>query len=125
MPARASSGAIVAGIGLSLLVFLLWAVQLATLTDLSGSDPAGNGLAQAFGALEIIILWVLLAVLTILAGVKGEMPWPAARASVLDALQKSVRIGRYSISYKIIPPKSYCNSKELQAVLRRIGTYDL
>jgi hypothetical protein len=79
---RASDGAVLAVIGLSVLILLVWVVQLATLADLSSSDPAGNALAQAFGELEIIVLWGLLAVLTILAGIKGGMP----RVSVLAAI---------------------------------------
>lgn len=81
--ARASDGAIVAGIGVSLLALLIWALQLATLTDLSGSDPAGNGIARAYGALEIIVLWALLALLMILAGAKGAMPRQAALAALI------------------------------------------
>ena len=80
---RASGGATLVSIALSVLILLVWIVQLATLTDLSGSDPAGNALARAFGALEIIVLWVLLAVLTILAGVKGTMPGAAALAALI------------------------------------------
>jgi hypothetical protein len=80
---RASRGATLVSIALSVLILLVWIVQLATLTDLSGSDPAGNALAQAFGALEIIVLWVLLAVLTILAGMKGTMPGAAALAALI------------------------------------------
>ena len=68
-----STGAILVSIALSGLILLVWVVRLATLADLNGSDPAGNALAQAFGALEIIVLWGLLAVLAILAGIKGAM----------------------------------------------------
>src|SRR5215472_3105401 len=62
---KAPGFTILAGIGLSVLILLAWVGQLATLSDLSGSDPAGNALAQAFGALEIIVLWGLLAVLAL------------------------------------------------------------
>ena len=47
------------------------------------SDAAGNAYAQAFGAIEVIALWLLLAVLGLMAGVKGTMPVPAVFAAVL------------------------------------------
>jgi hypothetical protein len=78
-----SKGAIVVGIVLSLLALLLWAVQLATLLDLNGSDAAGNSIARAYGALEIIALWVVLAALMILAAVRGAMPRFAAVAALI------------------------------------------
>src|SRR5215813_9046292 len=65
------SGATLVSIPLGALILLIWIAQLATLADLNGSDPAGNALAQAYGAAEIIVLWVLLAVLTIVARTKG------------------------------------------------------
>src|SRR5215472_406646 len=77
---KASGFAILAGLGLSVLILLAWVLQLATLSGLSDSDPAGNALAQAFGALEIIVLWGLLAVLALLAATKGAMPRAAALA---------------------------------------------
>src|SRR5215469_14594229 len=80
---KAPGFTILAGIGLSVLILLAWVGQLATLSDLSGSDPAGNALAQAFGALEIIVLWGLLAVLALLAATKGAMPRAAALAIII------------------------------------------
>ena len=76
-----SSGAIAASIAFSALALLLWVLQVTTLSDLSSSDAAGNGLAQAFAAIEIIILWVLLAILMIIAAVKGPMPVLAGLAA--------------------------------------------
>jgi hypothetical protein len=67
-------GAPVAGIIVSLAVLFFWFVQLAMLTGLSGSDAAGNGMAQGFAALELIILWILLAVLVLIAALKGSLP---------------------------------------------------
>jgi len=72
-----------AGAALSVLALLVYAITLATLADLAGSDAAGNAYAQAFGAIEIILLWLLLAVLMMIAGVKGEMPVPAVIAAVV------------------------------------------
>jgi len=77
------SGATLVSIPLGVLILLIWIAQLATLADLNGSDPAGNALAQAYGAAEIIVLWVLLAVLTIVAWTKGAMPGAAALAALI------------------------------------------
>jgi hypothetical protein len=70
-------------IPLGVLILLIWIAQLATLADLNGSDPAGNALAQAYSAAEIIVLWVLLAVLTIVAWTKCAMPGAAALAALI------------------------------------------
>jgi hypothetical protein len=48
-------------------------VGAGTLADLAGSDAAGNAYAQAYAAIEIFILWGLLAVIAIIAGVKSAM----------------------------------------------------
>ncbi len=77
-PPRASSGATVFGCIIVAAAGFLWIAQVATLSDLSHSDAAGNALSQAFGAIEIVILWVLLAILMIVAVVQGTVPWPAA-----------------------------------------------
>ena len=69
-PAKAAPAAIGVSIGLGVLALLFYALTLATLSDLAGSDAAGNGYAQAYAAIEIIIVWSLLAVIAIIAGVK-------------------------------------------------------
>lgn len=68
---------------LSVFALLIYLVQLATLTELASSDAAGNGYAQAFGAIEIILLWILLSALTLIAFVKGDMAKPAAVAALV------------------------------------------
>ena len=80
---KASGLTILADLGLSVLILLAWVGELATLSDLSRSDPAGNALAQAFGVLEIIVLWGLLTVLAVLAAIKGAMPRAAALAIII------------------------------------------
>lgn len=75
--ARTSRGLLGVSIGLGVVILLLWVVALATLSDLNGSDAAGNGLAQVFGAAELILIWVLLAVLLLVAGASGKIPTPA------------------------------------------------
>ena len=73
-----SAGAVVfAGI-LTVAALLFYALQIATLASLTGSDPAGNAYAQAYAAVELIFLWVLLGGLTLIAFFKGDMPRPAA-----------------------------------------------
>lgn len=81
---KALSGAAV-GVSalLGVLALLVYLVQLVTLSDLAGSDPAGNAYAQAYGAIEIIFLWLLLAAVTLIAFFKGSMPKPAAVAAFI------------------------------------------
>jgi len=85
MPATnaTSYGAFGASIVLGVLAFLFWVVAIATLSDLTGSDPAGNGLAQFYGTADIILLWVLLAILTIIAAAKGRVPLAAGLAALV------------------------------------------
>jgi hypothetical protein len=68
--------------GLCVLAVMFWALGLALLTDLASSDAAGNGYAQAYAAIDLFILWVLLAIITIIAAVKGDMAAPAVLAAV-------------------------------------------
>ena len=82
-PTKASPAAVIIAGGLSLLILLLWILVLATLSDLAASDPAGNALARAYGAIEIIALWLLLGVLALVAWAKGAMPIPAAIAAAI------------------------------------------
>ena len=63
-----------ASIGITILAFVFWTIALATLSDLRGSDAAGNAMAQAYSAIEIIVLWLLLAILTVIAAIKGAIP---------------------------------------------------
>jgi hypothetical protein len=80
--AKASSGAIAGAIVLSALIGLLWTLNLATLASLGNSDAAGNGIGEAYAAIQIILLWSLLTVLTVVACVKGAAP-TAAKAAAL------------------------------------------
>jgi hypothetical protein len=73
-----SPGAVVFSGILSFVALLFYALQIATLSDLASSDAAGNAYAQAYAAIEIIFLWVLLGTLTLIAFFKGDMPRPAA-----------------------------------------------
>jgi hypothetical protein len=80
---KISPGSVGLSTGLSLLALLFYALQIATLADLAGSDAAGNAYAQAYGAIEIIFLWSLLVVLVFIAFLKGDIPKPALAAAVI------------------------------------------
>jgi hypothetical protein len=83
MPAaKASNGAIAGGIVLGALIGLLWALNLATLASLGNSDAAGNAIGEAYAAIQIIALWSLLTILTVVACLKGIAP-KAAKAAAL------------------------------------------
>ncbi len=79
----ASRKAIIAAVCISLLILLLWIAEVSTLSSLGDSDAAGNGMAEAFAGFEIILLWMLLVVLLVVAGINGAMPWQAAAAAVV------------------------------------------
>jgi hypothetical protein len=81
--AKLSPGSVGLSAGVSVLALLFYALQVATLADLAGSDAAGNAYAQANGAIEIIFLWALLAVLMLIAFLKGAVPKPAVLAAVI------------------------------------------
>lgn len=73
----------VAGFLLLGLAFLFWLAEVATLSDLGSSDAAGNAMAQGFGELEAIVVWILLGVLVLLASVMRALPPAAALPGVL------------------------------------------
>ena len=66
---------------LVVLAGFLYALMLANLVDSSGTDAAGRGLDMAFAALVGAVLWVVLAVLLVVAAVKGRMPIAARVAA--------------------------------------------
>src|SRR5688500_6948155 len=76
-------GAIAAGAVLGTVILLLSGLQLVTVASLGQSDAAGNGLAQAYAAIQMIVLWLLLMVLTILAGATGVAPRAAKIAALV------------------------------------------
>ena len=73
----------VAGGLVAVVTLLLWAMLVAALTDLGGSDAAGNAMAQGFTGLAIIVLWVLLTGLLVIAGVTGRVPMAAVAPSLV------------------------------------------
>ena len=75
--------AVIACIILGGLASFIWMVQVAELSDLAGSDAAGNGLARAFAAIEIVVLWLLLAVVLFIASAISAPPIAAALPGLL------------------------------------------
>jgi hypothetical protein len=83
-PARKpSDGAIAASIVLSIVIGLLWALHLATVASLGRSDAAGDSLAEAFAAIQVVVLWSLLAIMTMIAGFKAATPRPSVIAALV------------------------------------------
>jgi hypothetical protein len=79
---KASGAAQGVGIALAFAALLVWLPTIANLSDLGGSDAAGNAMAQGFGAIEVILLWLLLAALVLLAVAKGASTPAASLAAV-------------------------------------------
>jgi hypothetical protein len=74
----------VVGVLLIAAIAFLWLGVLANASNPNSSDAAGNGMSEAFGAIFAITLWILLAILLMVAGINGEMPsWTAAVAFIL------------------------------------------
>src|SRR5882757_264679 len=83
-PSRKPSDRVIAtNIVLSVVSGLLWALSLATLASLGNSDAAGNAIGEAYAAIQIIALWSLLTIMTIIASVKGVAPKPAMAAALV------------------------------------------
>jgi hypothetical protein len=74
----------VIGAILLIAILFLWVGMVPAMATPNNSDAAGNSLSRAFASIYAIVIWILLAVLLILAGVNGEMPaWCAALAVIL------------------------------------------
>jgi len=82
---RISNAAFVAGLLLALACLLFTFVLTAGMSDLTGSDPAGNGMAQGFTAFGLILLCLLLAALVLTAVLGGAMPTSGRIAILLLA----------------------------------------
>ena len=82
-PVKTTSAAPAVCAGLCALVLMFWALGLALLTDLASSDAAGNGYAQAYAAIDLFIVWGLLAIIAIIAGVNGDMGVPSVLAATV------------------------------------------
>ena len=69
-----STGAPVETIVLLVLAAVFYAGMMSCLSDAPNSDAFGRGLALAYGAILGTVLWIILAVLLIIAAVNGRMP---------------------------------------------------
>jgi hypothetical protein len=58
---------------LTLLALLVWVFLVATTATLTSSDAAGNGYAEYYAVFTSIGLWLLLAAILAIAGVRGGM----------------------------------------------------
>jgi hypothetical protein len=83
MPTKPSSTTIAAAIILSVLIAPLWVLSLATLASLGNSDAAGNAIGEAYAAIQIIALWSLLTIMTVIAAIKGRASRPAMAAALV------------------------------------------
>jgi hypothetical protein len=72
-----------ASVAVSAVTLAIWAFTLMALTSMTGSDPAGNAMAQGFAALGLIVLWIMLAVTALVGAKKGAMPKAAGLAALL------------------------------------------
>jgi len=68
---------------ITVLAALTWVPTVAGLASLTGSDPAGNAMAQAYTAIAMGFLWLLLGLLALIAAAKGNMTRPFALAALL------------------------------------------
>lgn len=79
---KISAGA-VACIILSAISLFLWILLLPSLASLTGSDPAGNAMAQAFTAIGLGALWLLLVIITLVSWFARATPKPAMVAALV------------------------------------------
>lgn len=76
------------------LALLLWPFVIAINFSLTGSDAAGNGIADAMAFLGTIIVWSLLSLSIILAALRRLIPvWPFLLAVVLMPLSAAAALG--------------------------------
>ncbi|MCK9918420.1 hypothetical protein MXD81_55785 [Microbacteriaceae bacterium K1510] len=93
-PNQASPVAVTITAVLSGIALLLWLIQLSMLSDVTGGDAAGNAMAQGFAAIAIILLWGLLALIAVIAFIKGDTPsWAVVAAAVLIPASGLVTFG--------------------------------
>jgi hypothetical protein len=93
-----SSGAAVVGVVLAFIALLVTIPIVAALSDLRGSDAAGNAMSQGFAALSLFALFALVAALALLAALAGDMPQIGKiRTLILVALWFAVTWGGFEI----------------------------
>lgn len=70
-------------VALGILALILYVGAVSLLSDMAGSDPAGNAYSQAYAAIALIALWVLLAIILTIALAKGAAGWPVVAAALI------------------------------------------
>src|SRR5216684_4527443 len=80
---KPSDGAVAASIVLGIVIGLIWVLHLATVASLGHSDAAGNGIGQAYAAIQLIALWLLLTIMIVIASAKGAAPKPTTVAALV------------------------------------------
>ena len=101
-------------VGVLVLAAVLWVATVANLITIRSSDAAGNALSQAFGVLMAIALFALLALLLILAAVRGAMPvWmrvasvvlvPASGAATIATIEIMSRGTEWPVRWPLVVP---------------------
>ena len=77
---------------------LAWAALMLNLANLKSSDPAGNGLAQAFAVGIAFVLWALLALAMAVVGLGVGVPgWVLGAALLLLPLSGAAALAGFSI----------------------------
>jgi len=105
-PVKTTSAAPAVSAGLCVLAGIFWAFGLALLSDLVSSDAAGNAYTQAYAAIDLFIVWGLLAIIVIIAAVKGDMATPAvlAAAVLVPASGVTAFVVLELLSTPLLPP---------------------
>jgi hypothetical protein len=81
--------------------FGMWAFVSENLFAPGTSDAAGDGLVSAFSMFYVAAVWLLLAVLLLIAGARGEMPaWTALTAVVVHPLSCGVAVAAVDLLMK-------------------------
>jgi hypothetical protein len=96
------------------LAVVLWVATVANTITIRSSDPAGNALSHAFGVLMAIALWVLLAILVVLAAIRGIMPvWmrlaavvlvPAGGVATIGAIEVMSQVTEWPVKWPLLVP---------------------
>jgi len=116
-----SSIAAVVDVVLAFIALLLTIPVVAILSDLKGSDAAGNAMAQGFAALGLFALFALVAALVLLAVLAGDVPrtgriammilvalWVAATWGAFEMLSgPSTSVGQWPLA---IPALAACRT---------------
>ena len=71
---KPSTSGMGASIALGAVALLFWLIGVAVMSDLGRSDAAGNAMGEAYAAIALCILYLVLTILAIMALIAGVMP---------------------------------------------------